>query len=456
MGKIRDFFSSFRLPFSDFQSPEKKPNRQNVRDPNRSQGLYDLTLDLAFDCAIAQENGLFRLPAQVFKAIDRDDRVHSCLNTRELAVQGLNQIYLDPIDNTANVRARKALERDWPHIFPKSMQGEIIRNVAVEGFAVCRINNWELPTPSIHIWDPWYLTWSFDLNCFTAEAEWWDKGQKRQGQVPVIPGDGNWVLFTGRNKTKPYMGGLIRVLPQLVAHRQGNIIDWGRHGKIWGNPPKVIESMNVPATKTQDFKKLAEAMAELVGDSTITLPNGASIKLLELSRDAYRVFQAFGPDFLDDCIAICVLGQNLTTRVTGGSFAAAQAHQFVRLDYMKGDAESLGSTAHRQIVYPYYCYKHDIWDFNQVPQPKWDAEPPPDKKTVSEAAKSMGDAYLALATGIQALRKEGIFVDREIVCEEFGIPYEKIGEWAEDVNKTLAQVEPNKPMLPPKQEDSEE
>lgn len=49
-------------------------------------------------------------------------------------------------------------------------------------------------------------------------------------------------------------------------------------------------------------------------------------------------------------IAIALLGQNLTTEVTGGSFAAANAHNFVRGDLLANDLVELAVTVREQVL----------------------------------------------------------------------------------------------------------
>jgi len=426
-----------------------KLDRLERKNPSRNPVIAGLNLQLADEAVISHELGRFKLSSQVGKALDRDDRTNACFNTRELAVQGLDFSFTDPLYGKNNRRARKALERDFPQMFPVSIWGEIIRNVGMFGFCVARLN-WNTPVPTIQIWDPYYVTYNFDKRQFMAECVWTDKsGIQHRAEVPVTAGDGNWLLFLGRNHSQPYMGGLIRILPQLVVFRQSNMLDWSKNGKIWGNPPKVVSTTDARAGKIDDYEKLALKMKEICGNDIITLPNGATISLLELSRDAYRVFQAFGPEFLDDCIAIAILGQNLTTKVKGASLAATTGHNLVRQDYMEGDCRTLGDTAYSQIALPYYYYKFGIAELDQVPNPTWDAVPPNDAETKAKARKAKGESWSALAKGIRDLRGVGIIVNRESICKDEGIQVISIG----DFEPEDTQPPGGAPALPPAEED---
>src|SRR5690606_30981865 len=54
--------------------------------------------------------------------------------------------------------------------------------------------------------------------------------------------------------------------------------------------------------------------------------------------------------------SIAVLGQNLTTKVEGGSFAAAEAHRYVAGDIHLADATELGETITQQLIAPLVRY----------------------------------------------------------------------------------------------------
>lgn len=62
--------------------------------------------------------------------------------------------------------------------------------------------------------------------------------------------------------------------------------------------------------------------------------------------------------------SIAVLGQNLTTKVEGGSFAAAEAHRYVAGDIHLADATELGETITQQLIAPLVRYN---WPGAPVP-----------------------------------------------------------------------------------------
>lgn len=427
----------------DLFTPAPRPEKGGPKsDPPNPPQLAAFDLGMADACALAHERGLFRFPAAMAKGITRDDRVFACLNTRALAVLGLPQGFLDAPSPGDTVRARAKLEAAWPHIMTRAAQAEIINDVALLGFKIGALGNWDQDVPTLRLWDASFVSIDWIRGCFQVEATWTDeKGIVQRGQLPVTPGDGTWVVFSGLHSSRPWMSGAIRVLPSLVAYRQSNNIDWGRHGKMWGNPPKVAETASIPAGKTADQIRFAERLQELVGDDVITLPSGAKLSLLELKHDAGMNFKMFGPEFIDACIAIVLLGQNLTTSSVGagglGSNVSTTQNK-VRQDYLEGDCQMLVHPCHREIVYPYYLYKHGIVDFDRVPIPYWDPRPPEDAKRESEVLVNVGRGLTALADGIRKLRSEGIYVDRRALMDRFKVNVDRVADIAEVEEKAEA------------------
>ena len=115
-------------------------------------------------------------------------------------------------------------------------------------------------------------------------------------------------------------------------------------------------------------------------------------------------------------IAIAVLGQNLTTEVQGGSYAAAQVHQQVA-DYLRrADAECLSTTLRTQVLTWWAAY--NFGDPAVAPWPRWKIDPEAD-------AASVGAAYKALGDGIASLRDavpEGQALDLGAILERAGVP----------------------------------
>jgi phage gp29-like protein len=97
--------------------------------------------------------------------------------------------------------------------------------------------------------------------------------------------------------------------------------------------------LNVNATKPGETdlspaqrQKLASQLRNLGRDAALVLPRGLDLKLIESAANNFQTYEA-QINVANTGITICLLGQNLTTEVSGGSYAAAQVHSQVA-DYL--------------------------------------------------------------------------------------------------------------------------
>ncbi len=102
---------------------------------------------------------------------------------------------------------------------------------------------------------------------------------------------------------------------------------------LWGKLPRGIDQA--------EYDKLADHLADMVQDAIAVTPDDASIEFLSGggkgsssgSSDLYdRLINACKTE-----VSIALLGQNLTTEVKGGSYAATESHMAVRQDIVDSD-----------------------------------------------------------------------------------------------------------------------
>jgi hypothetical protein len=123
-------------------------------------------------------------------------------------------------------------------------------------------------------------------------------------------------------------------------------------------------------------------------------------------------FQAL-MDKSEACIAVSVLGNNLSTEVKGGSFAAAKVHETVKQDIIASDAALLSTCLREQHVAPYCSV--NFGDAQLAPYPHWETEPPEDQKVRGESLKALGE-------GLAALQGVGAVPDVDKILEDAGVP----------------------------------
>lgn len=343
----------------------------------------------------SHEQGNFNLSSQLWDAMGRDDRFAATLDTRIRTVLGL-PFSLDAAEEGGRraVSIRDKLWQWWFDLVPESELYELIRWYHGVGHGVGEL-----------IWQPASSEWRARLRVHHPQYTYWsdfDEGlmvSTEEGIQKVTPGDGKWVLLS--NGDRGYMHGAVRSLAIAWLGRQFAFRDYLRYSERHGMPIIVA---GVPAIeeddRVEDFK---EALLALASETTITLPTYMSqegakyeLELLEATSQTYEGFERL-IGLCNTAYAIRLLGQNLTTEVTGGSYAAESGHERVMANLMRGDVEIISTCLHDQVCRPVVSVNYGQAQY--APWPSWQADPPSDTltdvKTLREAANTLIDLKAA-------------------------------------------------------------
>ena len=139
---------------------------------------------------------------------------------------------------------------------------------------------------------------------------------------------------------------------------------WLVAAERFGQPAPILK---VPDGDDNLFDDAADMLRGLTDDWQAVLTQGMELELLPGSGDFSGDLHAKMVEFANTEMAICILGQNLSTEVQGGSFAAAKVHDAVRLDYLASDAQELAETLRRELLEPLVRY-----NLPGAPVPEWD------------------------------------------------------------------------------------
>ena len=369
--------------------------------------------------------GSFAQSGQLYEAVLGDDRVQSVLHTRVLGLLGLPwSVKASPRgDRMQAHRAARILRSQWSQICPSAQLAELVRSAVMMGFAVAELV-WSMRGglwhPTLRTWSPQHIAYRMDLRQYVVLTD--------QGPVEITPGDGKWMVYTPQGDYRGWMSGAVRAvaIPWLLrqyAHR-----DWARYGEVHGMP---IRGCKVPATAAESDKShFYEQFARLGNESTIELPQGMDgqsfgLELIEATGGHWEAFdRLIGQCNID--IACAVLGQNLTTEVQGGSFAAATAHGRVRQDYLEADARLLSAALQAQVLRPWAAF--NFGHGGLAPCPVWDTTPPEDRVQQAQMLQACAEAL----TKLLAL---GMPVDVVKFAQQYKIPLksqavnDRLGVW---------------------------
>lgn len=121
-----------------------------------------------------------------------------------------------------------------------------------------------------------------------------------------------------------------------LTFKKGGLKFWVMFSEKYGMPFMI--GKHPRGTGKDETDRLADQLEAMVQDAVAVIPDDSSVEILEAqgkgaSADIYSKLI----EYCDKEISIALLGQNLTTEVKSGSYAAAQAHMEVRKDIIDAD-----------------------------------------------------------------------------------------------------------------------
>lgn len=220
------------------------------------------------------------------------------------------------------------------------------------------------------------------------------------------------------------MSGAVRSLGTLYLARNWDFRDWARYNQRHGLPTIAITEPTgegEAGAKDQFFQGI-KAMAN---SGVLRLPqgeggNGYSVDMLEAKARSYDSFDKF-MSTVNVAISIRLTGQNLTSEVQGGSYAAAGWHMRVRNDVVTGDASALVDSLRAQLLVPWGFYNVPKFAREMAPWPSWTLEMPEDLTAQATAANQ---AAAALKSMLEIRDHEGkpLPIDINAYLAKYNIP----------------------------------
>lgn len=359
------------------------------------------------------ENGIFDAAAQVVDSMGRDDRITGVMSTRAGALPSL-PFQMDPRgDGRQKTPVSKEASEGFEQWYPDYALSELMHWGIMLGVGIGQLK-WTLGerrwTHQLHVWHPKFIRWRWDTNSFWVST--------MNGETEVTPGDGQWVLFTPYGAMRGWMQGRVRSLyvPWLV--RQWALRDWARYSEVHGMP--IRKAVTPTGAQGDDKARFLQEVANIGTESIIRTPrvpgegddNRYDIELVEALGRSTETFEKL-IDKADTCVAIALLGQNLTTEVKGGSYAATMGHLQIRNDILQADAQRLAQCLRSQALSHWAKYNHG--DEELAPTPNWKTQPPEDKVQKGAALKNLGE-------GIVAIQATGAKPDVDALLEEHEVP----------------------------------
>lgn len=365
------------------------------------------------------ENGYLHRAAQLVDAMRRDDAVDGALERRASLLPSLPVLFEKGKGRHAEFVAKEA-EDNFEKMVPDAELASLVSWGLMLGAAFAQLV-WERTstrwTPALKVWHPWAFHYRRDLDM------WF--GSDSTGMFPVEPGNGEWVVFEPYGR-RGFMRGRVRSLYVPWILRQWTYRDAGRYSEVYGTP---IKKGFVPMSASKEsIARFQQELSALGNETTITLPRapdgrpGFDLELIEARGDGMQQFMELAEN-TTKAINIALLGQNLTSDVSGGSFAAAKVHNAIRNDLMQADADKLSDCLNTQVLRPWAVF--NFGSDAMSPKMSWDTTPPTDKTEDGAAMESLGK-------GIAALLAVGVKLDVNALMESKGYPVAAIEQPEEE------------------------
>lgn len=347
--------------------------------------------------------GSMRLVGELCEDLVGDDRIQGALTARVRGLLRLPVSFETDEPDGEDRPIRDALSDDFWKMYPEDDLHSlcvwgILAGVGLGEHIWIERDGRHIPT--LKVWHPRWLRFDWQTR------EWFvltDGGE----EVQVNPGDGKWILFTPYGKNRPWSQAAWRPLALASIVKTFAIQDWARHSEIHGTPIRVGSAPN--GAKAEARRDMASELHALGRDTAIVPPPGYDVKLLEATARTWEMFPA-QIEWAEKTMAITLTGQNLTSDVTGGSFAAASVHQAIRLEIIQSDEQNLSTTLREQGL----RWWSEINFGTDAPWARWDTRPPEDDKVRAESWSQAAEAILKLEAA-------GLRVDKRQVASDLGI-----------------------------------
>ncbi len=356
----------------------------------------------------AHQVGMFTGSSLLTDSLLGDPRVQATLMTRTSSLFGRPVKFRRAASDTDG-SVIKAWKAAWKKSAPTGTLTEIQRWTVMMGFCPFEVT-WDT---SGDVWCPYLKVWN-------SQFVWYNIVPREyiaityDGLLPVTPGDGKWGLSTPHGPYRGWLHGSIRAVAQPWLARAYALRDWARYSEVHGIP---IVKAKVPAVGDAKQKQRFQAsLSNLGSESVVMLPmqidgTGYDLELLEATDQSWQSFLGLVVQ-CDMSIILPLLGQNLTTEVKEGSFAAANTHSDVKQDVLELDNKNIADTLYRDVARPFAAF--NFGDPEKAPYTYWDIEPIEENFRKAQTLQAFGSAVLAMTQG-------GVKFDPVTLAKQFSI-----------------------------------
>lgn len=307
------------------------------RDPDIFAGFI---LDNPDPTLIAESRGK---GLKLYDEVDRDPHAGSVLQTRYLAVAG-EEWEVQPSDESARSKEiAEFVSEALAHCNFGQAVGEMLQAI-LYGYYPAEVlwrqrQDGRIVIAKIRAKHPrrFVFTLERELRLLTKNAP-------KDGEA-VPPG--KFVVLSFGDSDNPYGKGMGQRIWWSVWFKKHGIKFWLIFLDKFSMPTPIGKYPSGALKEQKDT--LLEAIQAIRTETGVTIPENMAIELLEAARSGTVSYQDMC-DYMDRQISKAVLGQTLTTEVSGGSYAASQTHNEVRQEIKEADANMVAEVVNETLV----------------------------------------------------------------------------------------------------------
>jgi phage gp29-like protein len=337
----------------------------------------------------AAEQGDLIAQHELFQDMEeKDGHLFSAMQTRRLALQGLDWDVVAPENATAQEKelaefAKAALlgMQDFGDVLFDMTDG-IGHGYAALELEWGTVDGMRVPINATHRPQSW-LQLSLNAEIGRNELRLRDGSADGAALWPF-----GWIVHVHRARSGYITrSGLYRVLAWPFLFKNYAVRDLAEFLEIYGLPLRV-GTYNPSATK-EDKATLLRAVVGIGHDAAAIIPEGMMIDFKNAAQGDNKSFDAM-IGLMERTMSKAILGGTLTSgEGEHGTQALGEVHNELRHDLRDADAKQLAASITRQLIYPILAVNKGLSDMRRCPRLVFDTQEGEDIKLYSEAVPKL-------------------------------------------------------------------
>lgn len=398
--------SSFAIDYSRIHRP-----------PARPLGLHGWTVADIQAARAAQMRGQFKQSSRLLRSAKTEPSIYSPLLNRIAPHRGLprdivSRCKLEGASEIIRQEAVSTFAADGVSLTP-GVLADIFEGLAMQGIKVCQ-NVWTVREDGARVdvtltsYPTEYLEWSeTDRTLYAWTAA---------GRVPVVHGDGTWVVFQLHDE-EPWSWGALVALANLWIDLAYGRRDRANAAESAGDAKYIGTLPDGFATNSAEGRALLAEMEMLYEIRRVMLkPFGAEVERLDATAQNWQIFKEL-LESDDKAAQKVLLGQDGTMTNSGGSYVKAWGLFGVRNDIVESDLSAVGRGVSTGVLRPWSIQNFDRWDHLEYRWMMPDADEDARRESLATRRKSLYE-------DIASARANGMLVNQayvDAVAKAYGI-----------------------------------